>query len=490
MADVILFQPKVAAMVQIPSLPLGLLSISKLLDKEGYKIKIIDQRIDKNWEKHLFQELKKNPICMGVSTIIGLSILNCLEASKIVKENSDIPTVWGGPHPSILPKQTLENEYVDIVCEGEGDITFYELVKALEKNKSLNGVKGLWFKNNGRKNYTGKRPLIDLNEFPDAPFHLLEMKKYKNTTWHLTKDFTACIETSRGCPYNCAYCYNPILYPHWRALTPERVIELMKKIIDDYSVKSFLFQDDNFFVNQKRTNEIMKGIIKEKLDVEMGFQGIRVDIFCRMKKKELNLLYEAGCKYLQFGLETGSPRILKLLNKRTTIKQALSVNKKLTKCPEIYPYYNLMAGFPTETIDDMKMTMDLTIKLKKENPNTQIPTFFLFTPWPMTKLYDLAIEHGFIPPKSLDEWGHVEWVPIKNRPNIRPWLTKDFLKMWKRMSLIIQLSYNPTTLRISNSFIKASAKLYGPVAKFRLNHKLYNFMPETRLVEYAYDLSS
>ena len=190
MSDIVLIQPKLMPLNDLACLPLGLLSISRNLHEEGYRIKIINQIVNHNWEVDLRDELKKDPICVGVSAIIGYPLLGGIAASEIVKENSNAPTIWGGPHPSILPRQTLENENIDIICEGEGDITFPELVKTLEKNKPLSDVKGIWYKDNGRIVENEKRPLCDLNTLPALPFDLIDMKEYKYTTWYKEKDYT------------------------------------------------------------------------------------------------------------------------------------------------------------------------------------------------------------------------------------------------------------------------------------------------------------
>jgi len=229
----------------------------------------------------------------------------------------------------------------------------------------------------------------------------------------------------------------------------------------------------------------MEGILREGLDIVMGFQGMRVDTLYQMKKSELDLLYKAGCKYFNFGLETGSPRILKLIEKGTTLKQAYSINKRLAKYPDIKPHYNFMSGFPTETIEEMFMTMNMTVKLKRENPNAQIPIIFLFIPWPKTKIYDLALQYGFVPPKSLEEWGYIEWGSIsKDCHKFRPWLTEDFIKMYKKLLLTHQLVYYPAIAKFTNFIIKILTGLYGPIAKFRYRHKFYRFMPEMILAEY------
>jgi len=119
--------------------PHGLLAIAAPLFKKGYKIKIIDQRIDFNWKNNLIDALQSKPLCVGISAMTGTQIYFAYEIAQLIRKhtNGKIPIVWGGPHPSILPEQTLEDEDVDIVCIGEGDITFLELVEAIQSRNSL-----------------------------------------------------------------------------------------------------------------------------------------------------------------------------------------------------------------------------------------------------------------------------------------------------------------------------------------------------------------
>ena len=126
MSDVVLVFPKSSFLEKAMKhvyLPLALLNSVVFVEKE-YSVKIIDQRIDSNWKNNLLKELKKKPLCVGVTSLTGEQIKYALEISKIVKEESDVPVVWGGAHANILPEQTLRNEYVDFVIQGEGEILF------------------------------------------------------------------------------------------------------------------------------------------------------------------------------------------------------------------------------------------------------------------------------------------------------------------------------------------------------------------------------
>ncbi|GAG10755.1 unnamed protein product, partial [marine sediment metagenome] len=202
MADAVLVNPSGYKLINDQTLPLGLLYTAIFAHKE-FDIKLIDDRVESDWKSKLISELKKEPKIVGVTSLTGKQILSALEVSKIVKENSNALMLWGGIHASLLPKQTLENKYIDIIIEGEGEFTFYELMKALEKNKSLKEIKGLWYKKDGKINSNPKRPLLNLDTLPIPPYHLIDIKKYVQV--RKTRDYRPSINlmTSRGCPNKC-----------------------------------------------------------------------------------------------------------------------------------------------------------------------------------------------------------------------------------------------------------------------------------------------
>jgi radical SAM superfamily enzyme YgiQ (UPF0313 family) len=485
MTDVILIHPITSPIKQdLYFLPLGLLSVSSLVYKEGYKIKIIDQRINTEWKKDLLRELKTEPICVGINSMIGTQILAGVAISKIVKENSNASVMWGGPFPTIQPHTTIENKYIDTVCVGQGEITFSECVKTLDKRKSLKNVRGIWYKERGKIKKNRPRPLIDLNQLPDPPYHLLNLKAYeiKSPQPPIFYRKMICVNTSVGCPHSCTYCYNSSCYPEWNALNPVRVIELLQRLNDEYNPDLFYFTDDNFFVSKRRVKKIMEGILKEKMDVRFGFQGIRINSLAELSKKDLNLISRAGAIAFSIGIESGSPRILKMLKKETNPRQIYAVNKRLYQYNDIYLHYNIMAGFPTETIKEFFMTVNMIRKLQKENRRIILPRIFLFTPFPETEIYKLAIDHGFIPPKTLEEWGNIDWSiwGEKGLYDFRPWLSEEFKAIFKKISLMMELIY---ATKYHKSEIKNLVKIYKPIAKFRLTHNFFSFMPEVNIVD-------
>src|SRR3989338_11063828 len=176
--EVLLIQPKAGNWENLGiRSPDGLLTLAALPKKEGYSVQILDLRLEKDWKTVLKEHIEKNPLLVATSCMTGIQIKYALEASSFVKHhNKDIPIIWGGIHPTFMPQQTLENENIDIVVIDEGDITFLELIEALDQKKPLKNILGIGYKEKGKIQINPKRPLIDnMDSLPDLPYDLIDV---------------------------------------------------------------------------------------------------------------------------------------------------------------------------------------------------------------------------------------------------------------------------------------------------------------------------
>lgn len=474
--DIVLVQPKVGTWdVVAKRLPQALLSIAALPDEAGYNVKIIDQRTDKNWKKTLLKSLKSGLICVGITSMTGTQLHYALNISKLVKENSDAPVVWGGVHTSLLPAQTLKKENIDVVVQGEGEVTFYELVQALEKEKSLKDVKGIWYKEDGKIERNPEREFIDLNEIPDLPYHLVNIKDYSTFDLSGTGKQALTIITSRGCPFRCTFCFNTVVNKRkWRALSVENTLKRIKRLIDEFGVNTFYIEDDNLCGDLKRFRGIINGIVEEDLDILWGAGGIRADSIAKMDRDFLKLVEKSGCRNLDIGAESGSPRMLKLMLKDITVPTIIDVNKKLSTFPFTIKY-TFIVGAPTETESELLSTVRLALKLSKDNKHAY-PLFPIFTPYPGTAMFNLAVENGLKPPTSIEEWAefnHEDW--FLKYPS---WLSENRIKLIANLNFISFFANKNIRYKIVNKPIKLLFDLYHPIAKFRFKHGFYHFFIE------------
>lgn len=356
--------------------PLGLAYLAANLLKNGKEhVKILDLSTKPNFSlpEYLLQE---KPDIVAISSMTP-TFFECAAISKICKDTlKGIITVAGGPHPSSLPEQTLKESDFDIVIYGEGEVTFDKLIDTLENKGNLKDVQGLYYNEEGKILSTEPRQLqenIDMIPFPAR--HLLNMEEYTMKIQGLP---ATTIITSRGCPFSCVYCNKSVFGNKFRARSPRNIVDEIKEITKTYGIKAFLFVDDTFTYDYKRTEGICDLIIKEKL-------GIIWRCWTRSDKVDKNLIkkmYEAGCTEMSFGIESGNQQVLNKIRKGTLVEQ----NEKAIKWARemgIYVKAFFMIGLPGESMNTVKDNLEF---IKKADPNNV--DFYIMTPFPSTKVWD------------------------------------------------------------------------------------------------------
>lgn len=461
-------------------IPLSLLYPATPLDQEGYRVTIVDQWADPSWKKKLLVALAQKPICFGVTSMTGPQILHALAACKLVKDRyPDLPIVWGGIHASALPEQTLENPYVDIVVVGEGEATFLDLVKALETGSPLNHIAGIAYRENDQYYFTGSRPFVNLDAQPSLAYHLVDVHRYRERLLGVDHIHLNC---SRGCTFDCAFCWDPVMHKRrFRAMKPEKVLDNMQRVIRDYGVRGFIFDDDNFFVDMRWAHNVLEEVVRADLDICIGKLFIRADTLCKMDQDFLDLMVRAGVRRLVIGAESGSQRILDLIKKRITIEHVIEANLKLIPYP-IKPSYLFMMGLPTETPEEFAQSIRLADQLTDENPEAT-RAFNIYTPYAGTKLFDITVQYGLKPPRRLEDWARFTY---RNIHHDSPWIPPETKKLITVLDFALMCSKHDISL---GSFRKADpivvwlAKAYAPLARFRVRHLDTRFPIETKLIK-------
>ena len=484
MMDVVLIQPRYRIsrdpISHHASLPAGLLAVATPLDVAGYKVRIIDQSTEPNWEEIILAELKTRPICVGITAMTGAQIYWALKASEIVKKNSNVPVVWGGIHASMLPRQTLGNQYIDIIVQGEGEETFFELVNTLGNKQPLDNVKGIWYKDGGLIKQTPPRPFIDLNKQPPLSYHLVDLKSHMASTYGIA---ALPFETSRGCSFDCSFCYNTSFNKRqWRAMDTEQTLFRIKRVVEQYGIRGFVFADDNFFTNLDRVHHILEGIVKQKLDILWGKGDIRLDQLSRMDDEFLDLMERSGCHSLAIGIESGSQRIADAMRKGIDVSQAISVNRRLAKYKLMVRYLFLL-GIPGETKADLAESASLMLKLLDDNPKA-LDGVQIYVPYPGTELFDIAVQNGLQVPQKLEDWITYGWI---NRKVGYPWLSPEMKGLVRMLSFCgVFMPSDKVMKQFSTNVspvISLIAKLYYPIARIRVKGLHYKFMPEVKVAE-------
>jgi radical SAM superfamily enzyme YgiQ (UPF0313 family) len=365
--------------------PDEVLSIAGMLEKHGHEVQVHDANLD-NRQPGDF--LSFDPNIVGFAVATGPNIADAKAKSVEFKRLiPGIKTVWGFRHPSALPKETLVESYVDYVIIGAGEYTLLELVQYLENGDiKLAGIKGLAYKQNGQVVINKPRPFINnLDELPDPAWHLVDIKKY----WDVA------VNVSRGCSLSCTFCSDPTFHKGYtRNLSAECIVTQMEKLHKNHEMNLIYLSGDNFFLDSRRLKELCNLLIEKKLKVKWN-----CDINGPISQEDAALMARAGCSSVIMGVESGSQRMLDFLRKGNVeeIEKTFWILVKYKIIPTLF----FMYGYPTETVKDFKMSLDLIKRL--DNP----PYLFMkFLPYPQTALYGYCLEEGFIsfPPQCLGDW--------------------------------------------------------------------------------------
>lgn len=378
--------------------PIGAYKIKEYCRKR-YDIIVLDERLEANIFERIEQELDENVLCLGLSVMTGEQIRSAVSISK--RYHNRVKIVWGGVHPTILPNDTIKEEFIDYVIRGDGEEAFFNLLMYIEGEN----VEKEFFLSKENKNLNVNF-LQDLNKSNINFYKEKIEEEYFLKRDGMDKVFT--IETSRGCPHNCAFCHNTILGNKYRSVDIRYVIDTIDYLREVYKIDGIAFQEDNFFLNIHRVVKIIEYMKNVR---NMGWKAnSRISYFAKLlqDKNLMNSIMESNCKVLQFGIESGTNRILRLINKGISVEEILDINKRISKY-DIRVRYNFIIGFPTETIHEIDNTMLLIEKLMRDNPHLDPPFVNIYTPYPGTPIFELAKEQGFVPPKTLEAWADISW---------------------------------------------------------------------------------
>ena len=451
-------------------LPLELIAVGSPLARAGYRVRIIDQRVDAGWREALEAELARDPVCVGVTSTTGPQLRHALEVSRAVKALGATPVVWGGIHATLLPEQTLERPEIDYVVQGEGERAFEELVAALEKGGPAGDIAGVWRKEDGRVVRGAPGPFIDLDAEPPLEYGLVDVPKYARTVFGVKR---LSFSTSRGCTFPCAFCYSTVVHKRcFRALSPDVAVGQLKAFSRRHGVRGIFPTDANFFLDLDRARAILEGVVREGLDLVFTRLHIRFDTLRRLTGEDLRLIERAGVKCLAVGVESGSARIRRLLHKPIDEGELHATNARFRSSP-IMPLYFFMIGFPTETTPELRQTVDLFMKLAADNPRAYV-SVNTFVPFPGTELFGLAVSEGLTPPERMEDWFSFSYRTLGARG---PWLSPQVRKavaMLDFCSFFASDRGYVTPFKQTHSLAAAAARVYAPLARFRMRHMLHH----------------
>lgn len=350
--------------------------------------------------------------CKGAD-LIGFTVMTnffdrAQQLTIELKNKFSIPIIWGGIHPTMLPEECLE--YADIVCIGEGEKTFVELVTKMEAGADYFDTKGFVFKRGGEViNNTMGIDLIKAEEIPaqdyssenDYIIHKGRLSKISSKELQEFTNYQLPYSTSRGCTYRCAYCCNDAylkLYPNTKSLRTRNLLDIvneLEKILKEcQDFKSIFFNDDDFMIHG--VDEFKKFIPEYKKRIKVPFSCIATPAYCSEEKMEM--LFDAGLVCVHFGLQTVNKNVQRQYKRYISNEKVKEVTMAIDKyCKahnrdDISIFYDIMLDSPFET-DYERLN---TIRFLLSFPIKFIIAFFSFTFYPGTSLTERAIREGII----------------------------------------------------------------------------------------------
>ncbi len=418
---------------------LGIMYLSGVLKKDGHNVRLL-RTLKLNSDQIYHQVKAFDPAIFAYSVMTG-EHKYYIGLNKKLKERFPVFSLFGGPHATFFPDM-INNEGVDAVCIGEGEGAILELAAKLELKEDVTGIRNLWIKKRDKIYKNPVRELIsDLDSIPYPDRELI----YDNDT--AMRDFkTKMFFTSRGCPYNCTYCfnhqYNKIYKNQGKIVRFRTVDNLISEILDlksKYPMEFILFEDDTFLLKPKDWME--EFVIKYNKFINMPFMcNVRPNL---INEWTVKMLKDAGCYSVWMGIECGDETISNTLLKREIKNsQIIAACCLLRKNKIKYATQNLIALPTINPIETDLKTLELNIKCRPDFAWSSI-----FYPYPKTDLGEYSRREGY--------------------------LKKDFDSMAVTNKISSELSYENTDTKKQ---LERLHKIFGIVVEFPLLYRFVRFI--------------
>jgi radical SAM superfamily enzyme YgiQ (UPF0313 family) len=425
------------------SFPLGLTSLSNYIVQKGHAVEIFDTTFYKEFAANkrdnvreklgYYKKIENVPKIEYLESslkgdlmekieefqpnIVGLSILSAhfhysMTISRFIKRHfPSIPVIVGGLHPTLAPDETIKEPSVDMICLGEGEYPFAELLEKMEHGKDITSIKGIWFKEGEEVFKTEMGVTTDLNDLPITNWDLFSeqhiMSPLDGRMYRIGP-----VEFSRGCPYSCAYCAINFLrdmFPGQTYLRRKEVSKSIEELVhlkEKYKLEMFYFLDESFLSTD--TKSLRTFAEEYRRQVDLPFYGMTHPL--SVTEEKVKLLKKMGCYLMTIGIEHGNEQFRKqVLNRKGS-------NRAIIRAFETFRKYGIhasafgMLGLPYETRELVFETVDLFRKCK---PRTY--AVGIFKPYLGSRLRDLSIKEGFFDPAN-DDYIYPDITSLLNMP--------------------------------------------------------------------------
>jgi radical SAM superfamily enzyme YgiQ (UPF0313 family) len=444
---IVLYQPQqVNEGLGLPSskdlLPLEMLTVSAFPLQDGYEVAIIDGSLYSEAEAHRrVVEACEGALLYATTGILGYMVTDGFHCSSKVKaRHPKLPMVIGGWFASVRPDLQLATGLYDAVVMGQGELTFRELVRAIDAGAPLDAIEGLALWRDGQVVRTPRRAVAGWDQIAQVPWHLIDIAPYRDHQMRAGshKDvlrmptpsaigsrkpyFGITYFSSYGCPEPCTFCCSPVVTDRrWKAMPAARMLDDLGELKQRWNFDVVRFHDANWGVMEKRSREFAAGMVERGIQFHWN-AFIETHSILKYKPDTLDLLAQSGMYIAEIGAEAGTDDMMKKIGKPIhgddNIHAAVEMDRRGVCSSVTY-----IIGYPGETPDSMLATIDQCRRLHVAAPLAR-PTVWPYRPIPGTAMWDQAIELGYDPPKALEEWGSIgeyhleETWPGKIPPNV------------------------------------------------------------------------
>jgi len=470
-------------------LPLELLQIAAFPEREGYECHIVDAMVHDDYMRRLM-DLCDGALCFASSCILGFQVTHGARVARAVRERfPDLPIIWGGWFPSVQPELYLKEGIADAVGLGQGEITFQEVVHALDAGEPLESVPGLVLQRDGQPVYTEHRAVVGFDKIPDVPWHLIDFEEYvarQNDPgpWKMRHKYPDPWDmppgtpvrgfsyfSSFGCPEPCTFCCSPMVTERrWKAIPGKLLAERLAECHERFQFNVMRFQDANFGVAEKRSNEFCEELVAQ--GAPYWWSGTyEIETIMRYKEASLDLLQESRCHMVSLGAEAGSEEQQEKIKKKIKIDHIAEALKALYD-RKITTGTSWIIGYPAESRESMLATIRQAAEMKYRFPRAA-SDIFPFRPIPGTEDFDTAVKMGYQPPKTLEDWGacleyRYEFDDLQ--------LPDDVIRTWKRYG-VASTFYDGLAMEGAELFRAVMKRISG----WRLRRGNYTFPLEHKL---------
>jgi len=380
--------------------PLGISYIASILRDNDFEPIIIDMNAENLTNDQVLKMIKSyDPKLIGITvTTPTIKVVTEL-ISEIKSLGSSIPLIVGGPHPTSLSSDLIDNSGVDFIAIGEGEMTILELCNVLDKGGKICEIDGLIWKNKGKPIFNKPRELLkDIDTLPFPAIDLLPLNKYRSA--YSKNEKFANILTSRGCPGMCIYCNKQIFGFNVRMRTAQNIFKEIKMLNTKYGYKEFHIIDDLFTQDRQRVIDVCNMIIDDELDIDWKLgNGVRVGT---IDYDLLKIMKKAGLYSISFGIESGNQTILNKMKKGQTLqmcKDAVAAARKLN----LFIVGFFMLGSIGENESTMRETIDFAKSLSLD-----VAQFSILVPFPGTEVKRIIEREGKILESDYSKYDNID----------------------------------------------------------------------------------